>query len=53
MKYEVWAVERLKGRAKCAVEPSMTCIPLRGDPICMTCFELDVTKESDDVLKKD
>ena len=39
MRYESWAFERIKNKPKCSVEPSMTCIPLRDDPICRACYE--------------
>lgn len=37
--YEAWAQARLAERQICRVERSMSCIPLRGDPICRACFE--------------
>jgi hypothetical protein len=36
--YEHWAAQKLRERARCAVEPSLACIPLRDDPICRTCW---------------
>lgn len=39
LKYERWATARLINKARCLVEKSMTCIPLRGDPICRACYE--------------
>jgi hypothetical protein len=40
--FERWTLERLTERPRCSVEPSMSCIPLRGDPICMACFEAEL-----------
>jgi hypothetical protein len=39
--YEEWAISRLREKCPCRVEPSMRCIPLREDMICMSCFESD------------
>ena len=39
MGYEHWAVSRLRHRGPCRVEPGMSCIPLRDDPICMSCYD--------------
>lgn len=39
MRYEVWAIEQLRKKPRCRVEPSMKCIPLRNDPICNACYE--------------
>ena len=37
--YERWAVGRLSLGTRCTLETSMSCIPLREDPICRGCFE--------------
>jgi hypothetical protein len=42
LSYEAWAQTRLTERQICRVERSMSCIPLRGDPICRACFESDI-----------
>ena len=39
LSYERWAVGRLSMGERCRVEVSMSCIPLREDPICRSCFE--------------
>lgn len=39
--YEHWAIERLRKKEACRVERSMTCVPLRDDPICRACFDGD------------
>ncbi len=39
LSYERWAVGRLSMGERCRVEASMSCIPLREDPICRSCFE--------------
>lgn len=39
MSYEFWAVERLRKKETCKVERTMSCIPLRDDPICGACYE--------------
>jgi hypothetical protein len=39
MSYEHWAIERLRNKDMCRMERSMTCVPLRDDPICLACFE--------------
>jgi hypothetical protein len=44
--FERWTLERLTERPRCSVEPAMSCIPLRGDPICMACFEADMEKNA-------
>jgi hypothetical protein len=41
LSYEEWAAERLREKSRCRVERSMTCIPLRSDPICRACHESD------------
>jgi hypothetical protein len=41
MRYEVWALEQLRNKPRCRVEPSMRCIPLMNDPICSACYESD------------
>ncbi len=43
--YEWWSLKRLNEQPPCSVEPSMSCIPLRGDPICRACFETDILRE--------
>lgn len=40
--FERWTLARLTERPRCNLEPAMACIPLRGDPICMACFEAEV-----------
>jgi hypothetical protein len=40
--YELWAVGQLKEKKRCRVEGTMSCIPLRTDPICRGCFESDM-----------
>jgi hypothetical protein len=45
LNYERWTLNRLTEKPRCSLEPSMNCIPLRGDPICMACFESDAIKE--------
>jgi hypothetical protein len=45
--YELWASARLRCRVRCTVEPSMHCVPLRGDPICMACFESSVENQEE------
>ncbi|MCK4911800.1 MAG: hypothetical protein KAR83_09160 [Thermodesulfovibrionales bacterium] len=39
LSYERWVVGRLSIGTRCQVEPSMSCIPLREDPICRSCYE--------------
>ncbi|MBI4822642.1 MAG: hypothetical protein HY805_00200 [Nitrospirae bacterium] len=39
--FDRWAVEQIKERVRCRVERSMTCLPLKGDPICSACYEAD------------
>ena len=39
--FSLWAIERLAERKMCKVERSLTCIPLKGDPICGACYEGD------------
>ncbi len=39
LSYERWAVGRLSMGERCRVEASMSCIPLREDPICRSCYE--------------
>jgi hypothetical protein len=39
--YERWTLRRLTEKPRCSMEPTMSCIPLRGDPICMSCFEAE------------
>jgi hypothetical protein len=45
LNYERWILSRLTERPRCSLESSMRCIPLRGDPICMACFESDAIEE--------
>ncbi len=45
LSYERWAVGRLSIGTRCQVEPSMSCIPLREDPICRSCYEGHVERE--------
>jgi hypothetical protein len=40
--YEIWAAGKLRVKARCRVEGSMSCIPLRSDPICLGCYESDM-----------
>ena len=42
MRYELWVVEQLRQKPPCRMEQSMTCIPLRNDPICRACYEAAV-----------
>jgi hypothetical protein len=46
--YEHWAIERLRKKETCKVERSMTCVPLRDDPICRACFEGEQEARSED-----
>lgn len=45
--YEDWAMRRLRKAVPCRVEPQMHCVPLRGDPICRACYEIDVQEGVD------
>lgn len=45
-RFDLWVLERLTHKKPCKVEPSMSCLPLRDDPICSSCF-LDETLEAD------
>lgn len=51
MTYETWAMRQLRERPQCRVEGSMSCIPLRNDPICRACYESDIEREPDDQPK--
>ena len=44
--YEQWSTEQMQEGVTCRVEHSISCIPLRSDPICNSCYELD--RESDE-----
>lgn len=46
--YEEWAVSQLREHRACRVEPSMRCIPLREDMICMNCFASDTGGREED-----
>ena len=50
--YDDWVVGRLRDRALCRVEPGMSCIPLREDPICRACFDDDMAmmQEADSII---
>lgn len=39
MTYDKWAINRLSKGLRCRVLDSMSCIPLRDDPTCRSCFE--------------
>jgi hypothetical protein len=39
--YEQWSTKQMQEGPRCRVEHSISCIPLRSDPICYACFELD------------
>jgi|Deesub1362A_J573_1020465.scaffolds.fasta_scaffold00740_30 hypothetical protein len=53
MKYEVWALEQLTQKVRCRVEKSMSCIPLRNDPICQACYESDKELEEKSLEEHD
>jgi hypothetical protein len=40
MTYETWAMRQIREGSRCKVEGSMSCIPLRNDPICWACYEV-------------
>lgn len=48
LSYEKWTLRRLAEKPRCNMEPSMSCIPLRGDPICMACFETEIEEPAED-----
>lgn len=53
--FDAWAVARIRSRARCTVEPSMTCLPLKHDPICSACREANASlnKEANAVFSKE
>jgi hypothetical protein len=36
--FDHWSLGRIESHARCLMEPGMTCIPLRGDRICLECY---------------
>jgi hypothetical protein len=42
--FDRWSLDRIEAKARCVVEPGMTCIPLRADRICLQCY--DAAKEA-------
>lgn len=49
LRYENWVLLRLQEAPPCSIEPQMSCIPLRDDPICMECYALCVEAGEADV----
>jgi hypothetical protein len=46
--YDRWASDQLGRRKRCRVDASISCIPLRGDPICRACYDSDMEEGSDE-----
>ena len=52
LSFKEWSTRRMALGLYCTVEPSMTCLALKGDPICMSCHEgalRDMDKASETV----
>lgn len=42
--YEQWSTEQMQEVVRCRVVDNLSCIPLRSDPVCWSCYELDKAK---------